>query len=87
VTLTLRVAETGTLKTWVQKSAPAVLAPITFTSSDTSIARVDSTGLVTALKLGTASITVQSAAEAGPGVSASRLTQITRVDVTAAKSP
>lgn len=83
ISFSLRVAQTGRLNVAVQKRSPEVIAPVTYVSSDSAVARVDSTGLVTAIKPGTASVTVRTSAAASVGHSAVTLTSIVRIEVTA----
>lgn len=87
ISFSLQVAQTGRVQASVQKNRPEVVAPIVFGSSDSTVARVDSTGVVTALKPGSATVTVKASAAASAGLSAASLTVAIRVDVAAAKSP
>ena len=58
-TLSLEVGATATLNATIEPSNASYKA-VSFTSSDDAIATVDDDGLVTAVKAGTADITVES---------------------------
>ncbi len=74
---TLYDSQTVQLKTTDIKPKDATIASITFASSNTSVATVDSNGLVTAKGYGTATITAIATDANGNNVSATRTSKIT----------
>jgi len=79
--LGMAVGRTAQLTSSVQQPAGAPTATISYISSNTAVATVSSTGLVTAITPGTANITVTATSVANAVFAAATLTQIVPVTV------